>query len=115
MSSHPVSEAASPPAPSMFLSVSRFAVANEHDAAVRDAFPARPHLVDASTGFIRMEVANPCDDAKEFWLLTWWRDEACFDAWHHSHGYRASHAGIPKGLKLARGRTERLRLDVFAA
>jgi heme-degrading monooxygenase HmoA len=107
---------ASPPAqPRMFLSVSRFAVANDHDDAVRAAFRERPHRVDEAAGLLRMEVANPCGDAKEFWLLTWWRDEASFEAWHHGHSYRESQAGIPKGLRLARGRTERLRLDVFAA
>ena len=99
----------------MFLSISRFAVANTLDDAVRNAFLARPHLVDAAPGFIRMEVANPCADAKEFWLLTWWQDEGSFDTWHRSHAYHASHAAIPKGLKLAPGRTEMTRLQVFAA
>ena len=40
----------------------------------------RPHQVDSAPGFIRMEVANPGGDPKEFWLLTWWRDAASFDA-----------------------------------
>jgi len=99
----------------MFRAVSRFAVANDHDDAVRAAFRERPHRVDEAAGFLRMGVANPCSDAKAFWLLTWWRDEVSFEAWHHSHSYRESHAGIPKGLKLARGRIQRLRLDAFAA
>ena len=96
------------------MSISRFAVKNEFDEAVRHAFLDRPHLVDSAPGFIRMEVANPCADAKEFWLLTWWENAASFDAWHHSHAYRDSHRHIPKGLKLARGRTEMLRLQVIA-
>ncbi|MDI6745741.1 MAG: antibiotic biosynthesis monooxygenase [Rhodocyclaceae bacterium] len=99
----------------MFLSVSRFAVANDLDEAVRAAFRQRPHQVDTVPGFIRMEVANPSGDPKEFWLLTWWQDEASFSAWHHSHAYHASHAGIPKGLKLEPGRTQMLRLEVFAS
>lgn len=98
----------------MFLSISRFAVANALDNAVRGAFQERPHLVDSAPGFIRMEVANPCGDDKEFWLLTWWEDAASFDLWHHSHAYHDSHRHIPKGLKLERGRTEMLRLQVFA-
>ena len=98
----------------MFLSISRFAVANEFDEAVRTAFLDRPHLVDSAPGFIRMEVANLCADDKEFWLLTWWEDADSFDAWHHSHAYHDSHRHIPKGLKLARGRTEMLRLQVVA-
>lgn len=98
----------------MFLSVSRFAVANGLDDAVRTAFRERPHLVESAPGFIRMEVANPCEDDKEFWLLTWWQDEASFNAWHHSHAYHASLAGIPKGLKLDPERTVMMRFDVVA-
>jgi heme-degrading monooxygenase HmoA len=99
----------------MFLSISRFAVANALDDVVREAFLGRPHLVDSAPGFIRMEVANPCDDAKEFWLLTWWQDEESFSSWHHSHAYHASHAGIPKGLKLDPECTAMLRFDVVAS
>ena len=54
----------------MFLSISRFSVANDLDDAVRAAFVQRAHQVDAAPGFIRMEVANASDDAKAFWLLT---------------------------------------------
>ena len=99
----------------IFLSISRFVVANQLDEAVREAFCARPHLVDEAPGFIRMEVANPQGKAKEFWLLTWWQDEASFDAWHRSHAYHASHSAIPKGLKLDPAGTEMLRLQVFAS
>ena len=98
----------------MFLAVSRFMVANELDAAVREAFANRPHKVDAAPGFIRMEVASPTDDPKEFWLLTYWQDEASFDAWHGSHLYRDAHQGIPKGLKLDPAGTRLMRLSVFA-
>jgi heme oxygenase (mycobilin-producing) len=64
----PMTPNQAPPCRQMFLSVSRFAVANDHDGAVRDAFRGRPHLVDQATGFFRMGVANSCGDAKEFWL-----------------------------------------------
>lgn len=73
---------------------------------VRDAFVGRPHLVDDAPGFERMEVMRPIEDPDEFWLLTWWSDEASFRAWHHSHLYRESHHGIPRGLKLDPAATE---------
>jgi len=98
----------------MFLAVSRFAVANAMEEQVRDAFRLRPHLVDSARGFVRMEVANPTDNDKEFWLLTWWQDEASYQAWHHSHAYRDSHAGIPKGLKLEPSRTRMMYFQVVA-
>jgi heme-degrading monooxygenase HmoA len=53
-----------------------------------------------------MEVLSPRERPEEIWLVTFWTDEASFRAWHHSHLYRESHLGIPKGLKLVRGETE---------
>lgn len=98
----------------MFLAISRFSVANETDAAVREAFRARPHKVDEAPGFVRMAVASPTDDPKEFWLLTYWRDEASFDAWHRSHAFHDAHHGMPRGLKLDPAATRLLRLAVIA-
>jgi heme oxygenase (mycobilin-producing) len=89
-----------------FLALSRFRVANGMGKDVRAAFLDRPHLVDSSAGFIRMEVVSPVEDPEEFWLLTYWTDEDSFRAWHTSHLYRDSHAGIPRGLKLDPSATE---------
>jgi heme oxygenase (mycobilin-producing) len=89
-----------------FLALSKFKVRNGMEADVRAAFLRRPHLVDSAEGFVRMDVVSPTGDDSEFWLFTWWRDEATFRAWHHSHLYRDSHAGIPRGLKLVPEATE---------
>jgi len=99
----------------MFLAISRFSVANGLDDEVRQAFRTRPHRVDEAPGFLRMEVANPIGDPAEFWLLTWWQDEASFHAWHRSHAYHESHQGIPKGLKLDPARTEIMHFEVVAS
>ena len=81
---------------------------------VRLAFRSRPHLVDSAPGFRRMEVLRPLDKPEEFWLMTWWTDEASYAAWHESHDYHASHAGIPKGLKLVQGSVEIRRLEMIS-
>jgi heme-degrading monooxygenase HmoA len=91
-----------------FLALSKFKVRNAMVDEVRDAFVRRPHLVDEADGFVRMDVVSPAHDEAEFWLLTYWRDEASFRQWHHSHLYRESHAGIPQGLKLVPEATELL-------
>lgn len=90
---------------------SKFVIANDMGAEVRAAFRARPHLVDDAPGFVRMEVLSPVDRPDEIWLMTYWTDRASFTAWHHSHLYRDSHAGIPRGLKLVRGETEIRELE----
>lgn len=92
--------------PAAFVALSRFTVANGMEEEVKRAFHDRPHLVDDAPGFVRMEVLSPVDVPAEIWLLTWWSDEESFRAWHHSHLYRESHAGIPRGLKLVPGSTE---------
>ncbi len=91
-----------------FVALSKFRIRNGMAADVRDAFLQRPHLVDGAEGFVRMDVVSPTGDDAEFWLLTYWTDEASFRHWHHSHLYRESHAGIPQGLKLVPEATELL-------
>lgn len=86
--------------------ISRFAVANGMIEEVREAFRNRPHLVDAAEGFLRMEVVTPRDRPDEIWLMTWWRSEQDYHLWHRGHAYGASHAGIPKGLRLDPHSTE---------
>ena len=97
-----------------FMASSRFVVRNGMQEQVCEAFRTRPHLVDAAAGFCRMEVLRPLDAPEEFWLMTWWTDEASFATWHHGHLYRDSHAGIPKGLKLVAGSVQIRRLELIA-
>ena len=87
------------------VALSRFTVANGMTPQVKEAFANRPHLVDDAPGFLGMEVLSPVDCPDEIWLLTRWADEPSYRAWHHSHVYRASHEGIPKGLRLVPGAT----------
>jgi heme-degrading monooxygenase HmoA len=98
----------------MFIALSRFEIANGMSDQVRAAFQHRPHLVDGAPGFSGMDVMSPVDCPEEIWLLTRWDDEQSYRLWHHGHEYRDSHKGIPKGLKLVRGRTAIELFHVFA-
>jgi heme oxygenase (mycobilin-producing) len=91
---------------SLFVALSRFAVANGMSVEVKTAFQKRPHLVDHAPGYVRMDVISPKDMPNEFWLITYWESEEAFRIWHHSHTYHESHKGIPKGLKLIPSSTE---------
>jgi heme-degrading monooxygenase HmoA len=70
------------------------------EAEVKTAFRERTHLVDHAAGFVCMEVLCPLDRPQEIWLVAHWRCADDYRAWHRGHGYRESHRGIPKGLKL---------------
>lgn len=98
----------------MFVAMSKFVVANGMEAEVKQAFRARPHLVDDAPGYLRMEVFSPLDAPAELWLITHWTDEASFKAWHKSHMYHESHKGIPKGLKLVPYTTEMRYFELVA-
>ena len=96
----------STPSPLGFVALSKFVIANDLTNEVKAAFRSRPHLVDGAAGYLRMDVVSPLDRPEEIWLITFWTDEASFQNWHHSHLYRDSHAGIPRGLKLIPGETQ---------
>jgi heme oxygenase (mycobilin-producing) len=91
-----------------FVALSRSTVANGMTAEVKRAFAERPRLVDGAPGFVRLDVLTPSDAPDEIWPVTIRRDEESFRVWHHSHLYRESHRGVPKGLKLV-PRSARLR------
>lgn len=84
----------------MILAVSRFKVANGMRDAVAHAFRNRPRFVDKSEGFLGMEVLTNSKDPSVFYVYTRWVSESAFHEWHKSEAHRASHEGIPKGLKL---------------
>lgn len=98
----------------MHIVISRFTIANDMVAAVKQAFQNRPHLVDSAPGFLRMEVMSPTDKPEEIWLKTYWKDEPSFSFWHKSHAYHESHQGMPKGLKLVPKSTEIRHFELFA-
>jgi heme-degrading monooxygenase HmoA len=84
----------------VFIVESRFRVANAMEDAVRAAFIARPRFVDNVAGFLGMEVCTREGDPAEFHLVTRWTDRASYETWHRGDLHRASHAFIPRGLKL---------------
>lgn len=88
------------------LVISQFTIANGTGQQVQDAFKNRPHLVDGVAGFMGMEVLNTQGKTDEFWLLTWWTDEAAYQSWHKSQAYQQSHQSMPKGVKLVPGSTK---------
>lgn len=98
----------------MFVALSRFEIRNNMAEEVRQAFRARPHLVDEEPGFLGMQVMSPVENPAEIWLVTRWTDEQSYRTWHKSHRYHESHSGIPKGLKLVPASTEVRFFDLFA-
>lgn len=98
----------------MILAVSRFRVANGTDDAVAKAFLDRPRLVDEWPGFLGLETFRDVEDASLFYLVTRWTDVAAFQTWHQSPAHRASHAWMPRGLKLDPAYTKLVEIERLA-
>ncbi len=63
--------------------LSRFVVANDMDAEVKQAFILRPHIVDGAAGFVRLDVLSPTRTCRnEIWLMTYWADIASYRTWY---------------------------------
>lgn len=90
----------------MILALSRFRVKSGHEAEVRAAFVNRPRRVESVAGFLGLEVYVDERTPSAFLLLTRWTDVAAFRGWHASPEHHASHALMPKGLKLDPAGTE---------
>ncbi len=84
----------------MILALSRFKVANGMQDSVARAFVNRPRFVEKSEGFLGMDVFTDSKETSVFYVSTRWTCESAFRQWHTSEAHRASHGGIPKGLKL---------------
>ncbi len=95
----------------MILVVSRFRVRNGIETSVRDAFLARPRLVDGVPGFLGLEVFTDTGDPSVFHLVTRWTDHPSFEAWHGGDAHDQAHRAIPKGLKLDPSHTQVLELQ----
>ena len=98
----------------MFIAISQFTIANGMVDEVKDAFINRPHLVDATPGFLGIEIMNSVDNSAEVCLVTRWKDQHSYHSWHKGHEFHDSHQGIPKGLKLVPGSTRIQLFEVFA-
>ncbi len=111
-----VPQAEYPPATQTSIAVlSKFTVANGKEDEVKVAFKSRPHLVEKTVGFLRMDVICPTERPAEIWLLTYWADRESLELWHNSHLHKQSHHGIPPGLKLLRGATSLAVFDFISS
>ena len=55
----------------MWVTLSKFTVANSMSEQVKHAFRQCPHLVDSALGFVRLDIISPTDNSDEIWLITY--------------------------------------------
>lgn len=90
----------------MVTVISRFRVRNGLEEQVRAEFLARPRLVENEAGFCGLEVLNDSADGSSFLLITRWRSEAAFHAWHANAVNGHSNGLVPQGSKLEASLTQ---------
>src|SRR5215204_4262239 len=83
--------------------MSRLRVDADRSDELVAAFRRRAHLVDASDGFIDLQVWRSDRDPQEVLMVSRWRDRAAFTAYMRSAEHRFSHDRIDPELKAAIG------------
>lgn len=78
----------------MIQVVNRIRVAPGHEAAFEERFRSRAGLVEHSPGFIRNLVLRPIQ-GETYLVMTWWQDQASFEAWTQSDSFKQAHASPP--------------------
>src|ERR1044072_9949349 len=91
----------SPSGDLMYISVSRLRVDASRSDDLIEAFRDRSRLVEASDGFVDLEVWRSDRDPEEVWMVSRWRERACFTAYMRSDEHARSHARIPEALAAA--------------
>ncbi len=101
----------------MYISVSRLRVDASRAEELVAAFRRRSRLVEASDGFVDLQVWRSDRDAEEIWMVSRWRERSCFTAYMRSDEHARSHDRIPDdlGAAIALERLEHLHsFDVVA-
>lgn len=63
------------------VKINRLTVPAGQGAELEQRFAARKHSVDQAPGFEGFELLRPTGDQDEYFVLTRWADEECFEAW----------------------------------
>jgi heme-degrading monooxygenase HmoA len=90
----------------MIIAMSRFRIKNDREQDAHQAFVKRPRLVGGQAGFMDLEVFQDAKERAAFHLITRWRDDASFRAWHSNEAHQRSHTLMPKGRGLNSAFTE---------
>ncbi len=80
--------------------MNRVPVAPGWEEAFEGRFRRRAGSIERQPGFLRLQILRPAgegpprgEQAREYVVLTCWRDRAAFEAWVGSEDFRAAHAG----------------------
>jgi heme-degrading monooxygenase HmoA len=85
----------------MYISMSRLRVPADRAEALVLAFRGRVGLVDASDGFLDLQVWQSDRDEGELVMVSRWRDRAAFTAYMRSEDHKVSHRRIDPDLQAA--------------
>lgn len=65
----------------------------ERGAVLEERFAARGRGLTDVDGFEGFQLLRPTAGTDRYLVVTWWRDEAAFEAWTASEHFGASHGG----------------------
>ena len=76
----------------MITVMNRIGVKPDFAAQFEESFRNRAGLVDGMPGFVRNEVLKPTKPGDPYIVLTYWEDQASFQAWTESDAFEQGHS-----------------------
>lgn len=78
----------------MIVVANRIAVAKGYEAEFEERLRTRQGLVEGEPGFVRNMVLKPLE-AETYVVMTYWQDQASFEAWTQSEAFAQAHSRRP--------------------
>ncbi|WP_424967473.1 antibiotic biosynthesis monooxygenase family protein [Dinoroseobacter sp. S375] len=89
----------------MFLTMNRFRVKTDHEAAFEEVWQSRDSHLKQVGGFVSFHLmkGDAEDGIRLYASHTLWRDRASFEAWTKSEAFRAAHKGAKSSAEMYDG------------
>ena len=98
--------AADTPRVGEFVAVNYIACSAGYRERFEQLFRTRAHAIDRLPGFHRMMVLKPRREDDHYLIVSFWTDQAAFEAWHASSAFAEGHRRGFGDLAAAKSRGE---------
>lgn len=74
-----------------FVAINYITCSPEYKERFEYLFGTRAHAIDALPGFVNMHVLRPSKEEDSYLVISYWKDQASFEAWTKSEAFLQGH------------------------
>lgn len=87
----------------MFVAINYISCDPSYTNRFEELFKSRAGAVDKMEGFVKMYVLKPEKEGEAYQVVSFWKDDKSFSAWHGSQAFHQGHARGFADMKQASG------------